>query len=199
MNIYSIYKITNLTNSKVYVGWTSRDPQLRFEEHQKTRKPKYQDRSAISYAIEKYGVDSFVFEVVYQSLDYDHSRQMEVVFVQEYNCLVEHWGYNRDLGGTGHKRTQSTIEKHREKIKGKKQSAEHVAKRSAAVTGSKNGCYGRVGEKHPRHGKKWSEEERQKIRDGIKKANANKPKMTDEERRLARIEYSRRCRNKYRT
>lgn len=196
MTIYSIYKITNLSNNKVYVGWTSRDPSTRFEEHQKTIKPKHQERSAISYAIEKHGVGGFVFEVIYQTKDRTHSQEMETWFIEQHQSLVEQWGYNKDLGGTGHKRTQETIQKHREKIKGRKQSEEHVAKRSAAIAGSKNGCYGRTGDKHPRHGKTWTEEERQKIRDGIKAANASKPKRTPEELRLAKCEYVRRCREK---
>lgn len=137
MDIYSIYRITNNVNGKVYVGWTSRDPLVRFEEHQKTRKPKYQDRSAISHAIEKYGVNSFTFEILYQSYDYDHSREIETHFITECNSLLEGWGYNIDNGGTGHKRTASTIEKHRAAIKGRKQSAEHIAKRNASRT--KNG------------------------------------------------------------
>lgn len=188
MVIYSIYKITNLTNNKTYVGWTSRDPQLRFEEHQKTNKPKYQDRSAVSYAIEKYGAENFVFEVMYQSYDYDHSRTIETHFIQESKCLVEQWGYNQDLGGTGHKRTAATIEKHRDKMLGKKQSAEHVAKR---FENRVNPMIGRTGEKHPRYGKVWTKEERQKIKDGIKASNTHKTKMTPEEQQIARREYTR--------
>ena len=188
MTIYSIYKITNSTNSKVYIGWTSRDPSTRFEEHQKTSKPKYQDRSAVSYAIEKYGVDNFTFDIVYQSYDYEHSRTIEAHFIAENNSLVEQWGYNLDMGGTGHKRTESTIEKHRAAITGKKQSAEHIAKR---FENRVNPMIGRTGEKHPRHGKVWTEEERQKIKDGIKAANAHKTKMTPEEQRIARREYTR--------
>lgn len=168
MSIYSIYKITNLINNKIYVGWTSRDPLLRFEEHQKTRKPKYQDRSAISYAIEKHGVDNFIFEVVYQSHDCDHSRQIETHFIQESNCLVEQWGYNLDMGGTGHKRTESTIEKHRAAIKGKKQSAEHIAKR--IQRGEDNPSFGRRGKNAFAYGKSQSEHQKQKSREANAKS-----------------------------
>lgn len=168
MVIYSIYKITNLTNDKIYIGWTSRDPLLRFEEHQKTHKPKYQDRSAISYAIEKHGVENFAFEVIYQSHDYDHSRQIETHFIQECNCLAEQWGYNLDLGGTGHKRTTATIEKHRAAIKGRKQSAEHVAKR--ARYGKDNPMYGKTGELHHRYGKNNSDHQKQKSREANAKS-----------------------------
>lgn len=141
MSIYSIYIITNLINNKKYIGWTSRDPNKRYKEHQKTSKPKYQDRSIISIAIEKYGVDNFLFEVLYQSKDYDHSKEMEQKFVLENNCLLENmggWGYNIDKGGNGHKRSPITIEKHRQKILGRKQSEEHKRKRLDAIRGENN-------------------------------------------------------------
>lgn len=159
MSIYSIYKITNSTNGKVYIGWTSRNPDTRFMEHQKMRKPKYQERSAISYAIEKYGVDSFVFEVIYQSIDEQHSKDIESHFISEYDSLVEQWGYNQDAGGTGHKRTLVTIEKHREKMKGKKQSPEHIAKR---FENRVNPMIGRTGENHPRYGKSNTDLQKQR-------------------------------------
>lgn len=169
--IYSIYSIINQVNQKVYIGWTSRDPESRFHEHQSTRKPKYQERSAISYAIEKYGIDNFTFQVIYQSLDYDHSRQIESHFISEYQSLVEQHGYNKDFGGTGHKRTQATIEKHRAKIKGRSQTAEHKAKR--ARSGKDNPMYGKSGELSPRYGKTFTEESKKKISEGIKQAYAS--------------------------
>ena len=33
--MYSLYKITNLLNNKVYIGVTSRDPEIRFSEHKR--------------------------------------------------------------------------------------------------------------------------------------------------------------------
>lgn len=181
MYIYSIYKITNLSNNKVYVGWTSRDPQTRFLEHQKRNK------APISHAIKKYGVECFAFEIIYQSADYVHSRDIETHFIVEHNSLVEQWGYNQDLGGTGHKRTEATIEKHREKMLGRKQSAEHVAKRK--VIGERNAMYGKTGDKHHRYGTHHTEETKAKI----KAAKALKPKMSPEEIKAARREYARRC------
>lgn len=189
MAIYSIYKITNLSNNKTYVGWTSRDPSTRFEEHQKTIKPKHQERSAISYAIEKHGVDGFAFEVIYQTKDRSHSQEMETWFIEQHQSLVEQWGYNKDRGGTGHKRTQATIEKHREKIKGRKQSEEHKKKRLANWV---NPSQGRTGENAIRYGQRLSEESIAKM----KATKALKPKMSEEEKRLAKREYSRKHREK---
>lgn len=126
MSIYTLYRITNMVNQKVYIGWTSRDPEIRFSEHQKHHK------YPINHAIKKYGVNNFLFEIIYQSLDYDHSRSMESIFIMEHSSMIDQWGYNQDMGGTGHKRTKATIEKHREKISGRKQSPEHIAKRNSS-------------------------------------------------------------------
>lgn len=177
MTIYTIYRITNSTNGKTYIGWTSRDPDLRFKEHQRTCKPKHQQRSAISCAIEKHGVDNFTFEVLYQTKDQPHSKDVETHFIAENNSMTSKWGYNLDLGGTGHKRTPETIEKHRQAIKGKKQSPEHIKKR---LSNWVNPMLGKTGDKHPRHGKVWTEEERQKIKDGRRKQIEAKKKASEE-------------------
>ena len=168
--IYSIYLITNLVNDKKYVGWTSRDPLVRFKEHKSSREPKTQERSAISYAIEKYGTDNFNFQILYQSKDYDHCRDIETFFITENESLVDQWGYNKDLGGTGHKRSQETIEKHRQQISGRKQSEEHKKKRADAVRGVKNGMFGKTGENHPGYGSTHSDESKEKMSISQKRA-----------------------------
>jgi group I intron endonuclease len=192
MNIYSIYKITNLTNNKTYIGWTSRSPFARFKEHQKQYNPKSQERSIISYAIEKYGLSNFTFDVIYQSKDYEHSRLIETDFIQQNNSLVEDlggWGYNIDKGGLGHKRSKTTIEKHRQKLLGRKQSEEHKFKKGQSVTGNKNGMYGKTGHDHPSYGKTRTEETKKNISEAklksiiIRKLNGTyiKPNTTSPE------------------
>lgn len=161
MNIYSIYRIVNLTNQKTYIGWTSRDPKVRFKEHLNGN-PK---EMVIAAAVEKYGKDNFCLEIVYQTLDYDHSREIEGFFINQCNSLTESeggWGYNIDLGGKGHKRSKITIEKHRQKITGRKQSEEHKRKRADAIRGEKNGMHC-IGEKHPWFGRSHTDESKQKI------------------------------------
>jgi group I intron endonuclease len=129
---YTIYKFTNTFNGKSYIGWTSRDPSIRYIEHQKTRKPRNQDRSLISLAIEKYRIDNFTFEILCQTEDLEVSQSLETHLIAEHRSHVDEHGYNIDFGGTGKRRSDSTIRKHRQKLLGKKQSAEHVAKRTAA-------------------------------------------------------------------
>lgn len=52
--MYSLYKITNILNNKVYIGVTNRDPQIRFEEHKRKSSKSY-----ISKAIQSDGVENF--------------------------------------------------------------------------------------------------------------------------------------------
>lgn len=168
MSIYSIYRITNTANQKCYIGWTSRDVQTRFEEH--LNGPC--EKMVISSAIAKYGKEHFIVEVLYQTLDFDHSREMEGFFIGENNSLVESmggFGYNVDLGGKGKKRSQITIEKHRQKMLGRKQSDEHKKKKADAIRGEKNGMFGRCGEQHPNFGNKYSQESKTKISESQKR------------------------------
>lgn len=96
MNIYSIYKATNTINGKVYVGFDSHWPK-RKSEHKSAA---IRDTSYNKFynAIKKYGWESFVWEIVYQSIDGDHClNTMESYFISEYNSLAE--GYNSTRGG----------------------------------------------------------------------------------------------------
>ena len=54
-----IYKITNLVNNKIYVGYTKYTPQSRFQEHWASR---FQDNSILHKAMIKYGKNKFKVE-----------------------------------------------------------------------------------------------------------------------------------------
>jgi hypothetical protein len=91
----------------------------------------------------KHGVENFKFDIIYQSMDFEHCLSMETYFIKEYNTFGGKSGYNHTMGGEDRKRSDATIEKHRNKMKGKKQSDEHKAKRGLTIRGEKNGMYGR--------------------------------------------------------
>ena len=97
MDIYSIYKATNKINGKTYIGFTT-NPKARFLSH------KYLANQNLNIkfynAINKYGYDNFQFEIVYQSKDMDHCKNvMETHFILEYDSMNN--GYNMKLGGDG--------------------------------------------------------------------------------------------------
>jgi len=123
MDIYSIYKVTNKINGKVYIGFDSKWPN-RKNEHM--RQTKYLGR-AFNNALKKYGFDSFDWEVIYQSKDREHTLNiMEPFFIQEYNSFGS--GYNMTKGGEGtfgYKRHD--LAEYNRSIKGKKKNP-HIVK-----------------------------------------------------------------------
>lgn len=127
MTIYSIYRITNQVNGKCYVGFGV-NPRQRWHSHVYSSKDK-NTKSLIAKAIRKYGKDSFIQEILYQSYDQKHCREMETHFIQEHNSqCVEGYGYNISYGGegelgnrsrTGMKHSPEAIKKMSENRKGK--------------------------------------------------------------------------------
>jgi group I intron endonuclease len=96
MDIYSIYKITNTINEKIYIGFTNNFERRIVEHTRNSRKL----NSHLYYAIKKYGIDKFTFEIIYQSLEGDYLKNaMETYFINLYDSY--HSGYNMTLGGDG--------------------------------------------------------------------------------------------------
>jgi hypothetical protein len=99
MIIYSIYKATNIINKKVYIGFTKYGLK-RSQGHifsKKTNNPFHN-------ALRKYGKESFTWEIIYQSIDQDHTLNvMEPYFIKEYNSYIDFPnsnGYNATPGGS---------------------------------------------------------------------------------------------------
>lgn len=99
MNIYSIYKVENLINGKVYIGFDSKWPK-RYSDHKRCYT---KNANTLFYnSIKKYGWDNFKWDVIYQSKDLEHCLNvMEPFFISEYKSLGE--GYNMTPGGEGKK------------------------------------------------------------------------------------------------
>jgi len=93
----NIYKITNTTNNKSYIGKTSKDIQSRFTEHKKNAYKKINRH--LYDAMNCYGFDSFIIELI------------EIVDDNIANDRERHWirtldtkspvGYNMTDGGDG--------------------------------------------------------------------------------------------------
>ena len=62
IQIFCVYKITNLVNSKSYIGITKRNPKIRFNEH-------FSNKNELLYkAKEKYGRESFALEIIEKNI-----------------------------------------------------------------------------------------------------------------------------------
>ena len=95
-----IYKITNLTNQKCYIG-KSNNLERRWKDHQRlafTFGHKEYNKT-LYQAIRKYGLENFKFEVIDILDDYSISGEREIYWINYYNSYKD--GYNETNGGDG--------------------------------------------------------------------------------------------------
>jgi group I intron endonuclease len=102
MNIYSIYKATNLINNKVYIGYTF-NFNIRYKQHKNHSEtgtyPFYQ-------AIREFGWNNFQWDIIYQTKDINHCKDMEDQFIVDNNSYIaipNSNGYNYTIGRYGKK------------------------------------------------------------------------------------------------
>lgn len=88
-----IYKITNTTNGKCYIG-QSRDIEARWAKHLSTYKssPEWE----LYRAFKKYGIAAFSFEVI-EECSIEELNEREVYWIAQFDSFNN--GYNMTLGG----------------------------------------------------------------------------------------------------
>jgi group I intron endonuclease len=108
-----IYKTTNLLNGKIYVG-----------QDKYNRRSYYGSGKILKQSIKKYGKYNFQKEILeYCSLEVLNDR--EIFWIKELDATNPEIGYNLTTGGNfnvtfkGHKHSESTIQKMKEKSVGK--------------------------------------------------------------------------------
>jgi group I intron endonuclease len=174
---YCVYKHTNKTNGKIYIGITSQKPKRRWDNGRGYCKNQHFWR-----AINKYGWDGFNHEVLYSGLSENQAKVLEVSLIAYYDSTNRNKGYNNSPGGD-------------------LASEESRRKRSEALKGEKNPMYGKCcrenmtpeqiadynrklsenhadfrGENGPMYGKHHTEEAKEKISKANKGANNGQAK-----------------------
>jgi len=95
--ICGIYKVTNTINNKCYIG-KAKNIYKRFSAHKiNSRLPKPDKRSSplLYYALNKYGIDKFIFEIVEElELNEDILKERELYWMDYYNSYEDCCGYN---------------------------------------------------------------------------------------------------------
>jgi group I intron endonuclease len=134
-----VYKITNLVNGKVYIGQTVRKPETRWSEHLKGHK---NGSRLLKSAIEKYGFESFSFEVFDELKDRCHLDLMESFLIKQFDS-VSPKGYNLTSGGESPRWSEESRKLVSEIHTGSKRSIETRAKMSESKMGMKNGFFGK--------------------------------------------------------
>jgi hypothetical protein len=117
MKYYTIYKITNLINNKIYVGVHHTDSL--YDEYMGSG-------TIITKALKKYGIQNFTKEIIDLTTDADLAYALESKIVNE-DFVNRKDTYNIDLGGRGCRAN-----------KGRKFSEEHKRKLSLAKKGTKH-------------------------------------------------------------
>ena len=116
MKIYSIYRATNKTNGKTYIGFDSDWPSRKYQHKNRSKKNK---SYRFYQAITKYGWNNFEWDVIYQSHDAIHTlKTMEPYFITEHQSFAS--GYNMTKGGDGtpgHHRNPQLAKDHSENMK----------------------------------------------------------------------------------
>lgn len=133
-NCYSVYMHINKVNNKKYVGITSRDPELRWQNG-----TAYKRNPHFNAAIQKYGWDNFEHVILHSGLSHQCACEYERKYILELNLKNNQYGYNMTDGGEG--------------ISGFVFTNEQRKRMSESRSGKNNHCYGRVGDLHPMYGK----------------------------------------------
>lgn len=125
---YLVYKHTS-PSGKAYIGQTD-NYNRRNIEHQ----AESSGCVAFKAAIDKYGWDSFIHEILISDLSLEHANLLEEQLISMHNTQVPN-GYNLKPGGDNHHHNDVTKDKIRQKAIGRKMSDTTKHKKSVAMKG----------------------------------------------------------------
>lgn len=162
MQVFSIYKVLNLINNKIYIGFDSNWPKRQIAHKSISFNPNVLEYEyAFHRAIRLYGWDAFEWEVICQSLDGEYLLTIiEPMFIEQYESFGIK-GYNMTKGGEGclgYKHTDKAKEKLRyPKTEEHKQKLSKVFKNKPLLDTTRQKM------SETRKGKKYSKKHRESI------------------------------------
>ena len=153
-----IYKVTNILNSKSYIGKAAYSLEKRIYGHKKCLN---NSTTHFHNALRKYGFENFRWEILYETKKYSKKKleKKEKFFIKKYK--TNETGYNMTEGGDGgdvlsnHPNKKEICEKLSLASMGRKKSKEEIKK---------------ISDNQPTKGKKLNKKQRNKISKSTKKA-----------------------------
>ena len=135
-----VYKITNLTNGKLYVGQTVRPLEKRWKQH-----IEFSKRSSypIHASIQKHGKDNFTIEVICECETQEELDTQELYFANTLNSFSPS-GYNLKAGQGHGSFSEETKNKMSKSASGRRASEQSKSIRSLASKGEKNPFFGKT-------------------------------------------------------
>jgi group I intron endonuclease len=94
--MYYLYAIVNKINDKIYIGQTV-NPRRRWTMHK--NRAKHKPLQYIHYAMIKYGIENFTYEVISMCKNQLDADETEVQLIKQYNSCDKEKGYNISPGG----------------------------------------------------------------------------------------------------
>ena len=121
---YEVYKITDLTNNKIYIGATTEGSGVRFNRH--VARAAQGSSYPIHIAIREHGKENFKLEILQMCDSLDEMNERETYWIAKEGSTNPEIGYNKKAGGGIRFQTSETRRKigdlHRGKISEKRKS-----------------------------------------------------------------------------
>ena len=99
--MYTIYKITDTTNGKIYIGQTKNSLEKRWRVHCYRANSDVSRKTALVEAIRAHGKESFKIEPIETCSDVETADARERFWIAELNSRIPN-GYNHTIGGDNH-------------------------------------------------------------------------------------------------
>lgn len=96
---YIVYSIKNIINNKYYIGKTTKDLNLRFQQHIKNAKN--QINRYLYDAMNRYGYENFICEILDDAENINDLNDKESWYIFLFNSHISKNGYNMTWGGDG--------------------------------------------------------------------------------------------------
>lgn len=178
--IIGVYKISNIKDGRYYIGH-SQNIEKRFKTHKYNLKRGKHINMFLQNSYNKYGLDSFTFEIIHKFDNVEKSKEKELEYLQNLEIRKELYNlnYNNDGGDmlSHHPNKKEIIEKISETLKeNNSKLTKEELKDKYGLNGEKNGMFGKTHTKEARKffsnlhkgnkyslGLKRSEETRKKI------------------------------------
>ncbi|WP_170932616.1 NUMOD3 domain-containing DNA-binding protein [Desulfosporosinus sp. FKB] len=169
-NLLGIYKITQLSTGRIYIGQTKYRFIERYWHHVWKLKHNSHDNKYLQNVWNKYGENDFEFEVVHILKKDEDLNELEIMYIKTYDTYNN--GFNLTIGGDG--KRECPMSEEAKKIVGEKNRIHNLGRRHSEETKRKmreSSPHRKMTREHAkrilaiRTGFIYSEESRQKMRD----------------------------------
>ena len=119
--MYTVYQHINKINGKIYIGITSRIPEIRWGANGSN----YKSSPHFYSAIQKYGWNNFEHNILFENLTKEQACEKEQELIKQFNSMNRKYGYNSTSGGEIFTMNEETKQKISQALKGNTNGANH--------------------------------------------------------------------------